>query len=576
MNAEGGRSDGPAAPITLCVLYRNSQKILGQCLEGIGRLEIQPSELLVIDDGSTDGTAEAAKSYRQVRVITHGRQKGMAASQNAGLLEAANELVAFLDVNYIPDAAWMAWLVNCMTDLTVAISSGSVREREWHTSSLWAVNFLCRRSAVVSVGCFDTILGDGAEYEDLNVRLVDAGYSVVQCREAMVTPQAPLTFRSALRRRARARLPQLGLGSPMLVLGRICLAALGARRSPVLRQISWFLYAYPAPGRPAICQLPSDSRRVQTLRARKPTLMGRTRMTEALFVTYVAAKVFELRLVYLLLKAFDIIRRRRFVRQRSRLGLVDRNRSVPGLLRRVSISACIMTMNQEATLPLPLSSVAGWVDELLVIDGGSTDRSVELAKDYGARVLHNPWPGKNYLQRNIYLGQARGDWLLVLDSDEFLDASAPERIQRLVRLDGFSHFWFLRKWLALDGKTLVYPKDCGIYPDYQMRLFRNRQRAYYTGQIHERLHGYGWWWNWVPDVILYHADLLINSRREREKKIDRYETAARGSGYREYYLFEDFDYIVQPVALGSLPKSFADWLATRYPRNPNGLVPSVR
>ena len=99
---------------------------------------------------------------------------------------------------------------------------------------------------------------------------------------------------------------------------------------------------------------------------------------------------------------------------------------------RESIAACLIVQNEEERLADALSSVA-FCDEIIVVDGGSTDRTRAIAEAAGATVLLNPWPGYA-AQRNFAIDNARADWILELDADErvsnALQASIEELLER--------------------------------------------------------------------------------------------------------------------------------------------------
>ncbi|MCG8366360.1 MAG: tetratricopeptide repeat protein [Pseudanabaenales cyanobacterium] len=84
------------------------------------------------------------------------------------------------------------------------------------------------------------------------------------------------------------------------------------------------------------------------------------------------------------------------------------------------LSLCMIVKNEAANLARCLSSVEGWVDEMIVLDTGSTDRTVEVAKTLGAQVHHFDWQNDFAAARNASLKYAKGDWILVLDGDETL------------------------------------------------------------------------------------------------------------------------------------------------------------
>jgi tetratricopeptide (TPR) repeat protein len=83
-----------------------------------------------------------------------------------------------------------------------------------------------------------------------------------------------------------------------------------------------------------------------------------------------------------------------------------------------TVSACMIVKNEEELLPGCLDSIRDWVDEIVIVDTGSTDRTVEIAKQYGARVFHQPWEGNFSKHRNYSMDLATGDWVFIIDADE--------------------------------------------------------------------------------------------------------------------------------------------------------------
>ena len=99
------------------------------------------------------------------------------------------------------------------------------------------------------------------------------------------------------------------------------------------------------------------------------------------------------------------------------------------------ISLCLIAHNEERLLPGCLESVQGLVHELVVVDGGSSDATVKLAREAGARVLQRAWDDDFAAARNAALEASRGDWVLLLDADERLGPGAVEAIRRAVKRD---------------------------------------------------------------------------------------------------------------------------------------------
>ncbi|GEM_PF-5774331 len=138
----------------------------------------------------------------------------------------------------------------------------------------------------------------------------------------------------------------------------------------------------------------------------------------------------------------------------------------------------MIVRNEEDCLARCLKSVEGVVDEIIIVDTGSTDRTMEIAHQFGARLYQMPWAGDFAEARNASLSKARGEWILVLDADEELDPSSRELL--LVTISEPD----------LDGviSTLT---DCnsnsGMTTAQVCRLFRNRPGYRFEGMIHEQI-----------------------------------------------------------------------------------------
>lgn len=145
------------------------------------------------------------------------------------------------------------------------------------------------------------------------------------------------------------------------------------------------------------------------------------------------------------------------------------------------VSAVVITKNEEKYIAGCLQSLS-WVDEIIVVDSFSTDRTVEICREYTDKVFQRPWPGYA-AQKNFGIEQAQNPWILSIDADE--EASGELREEILAVLDNpecieFDGFYIPRK-NYLGNRWMRY---AGQYPDYQLRLFRESAR-YITREVHE-------------------------------------------------------------------------------------------
>ena len=101
----------------------------------------------------------------------------------------------------------------------------------------------------------------------------------------------------------------------------------------------------------------------------------------------------------------------------------------------MKLSFCMIVKNEEASLPQCLNSVKDVVDEMVVLDTGSTDKTVEIAKEFGAKVYHFEWCNDLSAARNESLKYVQGDWVLVLDADEVLTPEIVPQMKQAMMSD---------------------------------------------------------------------------------------------------------------------------------------------
>jgi glycosyltransferase involved in cell wall biosynthesis len=147
-----------------------------------------------------------------------------------------------------------------------------------------------------------------------------------------------------------------------------------------------------------------------------------------------------------------------------------------------TLSLCLIVRNEETRLADCLESAREAVDEMIVVDTGSTDRTIEMARSLGARVLSFPWCDDFSAARNFALDQASGDWILHLDADEELDEEDIPQIRQLIdRSDLDSIVVAIHNVEQRPGgrrKVFIHP-----YP----RIFRRHPDIRYQGLVHEFL-----------------------------------------------------------------------------------------
>ena len=144
------------------------------------------------------------------------------------------------------------------------------------------------------------------------------------------------------------------------------------------------------------------------------------------------------------------------------------------------LSVTVIAWNEEERLRACLESVA-WADEIIVLDAESTDKTVQVAREFTDKIWVRPWPGFA-AQKNFALDQARGEWVLSLDADERVTPELRERICRIVRENGPADGYSIPRKNIFWG---AWVRHGGLYPDYQLRLFRRTGGRFVDSAVHE-------------------------------------------------------------------------------------------
>jgi glycosyltransferase involved in cell wall biosynthesis len=179
------------------------------------------------------------------------------------------------------------------------------------------------------------------------------------------------------------------------------------------------------------------------------------------------------------------------------------------------LSICIVAQNEEHNLARVLRSVQEIADEIIVVDGGSIDRTCEIAQSFGAKVFFRPYTDMSD-QKNYSVSLAAHDWVFVLDADEELSpqlkASLLSWKEQTPKFDVYEMArmtWYLGAWIH----------HSRWYPDWQPRLYR-RDKARYSGVMHSGLRFAGIAGRLNGDLLHY----TIRDFAEHEAKVEKYTT----------------------------------------------------
>ena len=168
----------------------------------------------------------------------------------------------------------------------------------------------------------------------------------------------------------------------------------------------------------------------------------------------------------------------------------------------LKITACYIVKNEEKTLPRSVESLKAAVDEIVVVDTGSTDNTIEIAKNFGAKVIETTWNDDFSAPRNLAIENSTGDWIVFIDADEFF--IKPKKVRAAIEaLSNTDAIFMLRIDIDEDNDNKELNRD------YYLRAFRNVNYLRYRGLIHENvenINGENLSYKIAgEDLILYHT-----------------------------------------------------------------------
>lgn len=178
------------------------------------------------------------------------------------------------------------------------------------------------------------------------------------------------------------------------------------------------------------------------------------------------------------------------------------------------LSLCMIVKNEEAYLADCLESVQGVVDEIIVVDTGSSDRTVEIARQYGARVFFKDWEDDFSAARNESLKHATGDWVLVMDADERIPEGMGHSLRALLipTEQPLSYLTYIKNYMREQD-------EASVLGHYIVRLFRKTPDTFFFGVIHEQLYP-----NWgavtIPESSFYLVHLGYGKLEHKANKIE--------------------------------------------------------
>lgn len=146
------------------------------------------------------------------------------------------------------------------------------------------------------------------------------------------------------------------------------------------------------------------------------------------------------------------------------------------------ISVCLATFNEEKNIKDCLESVRQLADEIVIVDGTSSDKTVEIAKKYTSKIIVRENPLMFHINKQKAFETATSDWILYLDADERVTPELKKELQYAIRNTQYAGFWIPRKNIIF-GKWIQHT---GWYPDHQLRLFKRGKAYLPCKSVHEQ------------------------------------------------------------------------------------------
>lgn len=191
------------------------------------------------------------------------------------------------------------------------------------------------------------------------------------------------------------------------------------------------------------------------------------------------------------------------------------------------LSVTIISLNEEKKIGKALESVK-WADEIIVVDSGSSDKTLEICKKYTDKVFHNDWPGYA-AQKNFATDKANHDWILSIDADEEVTPELAFEIKETLKAPQAPayalprHVFYLGRWINFSG----------WYPDHKVRLF-HRDKAKWTGNhVHETVEVSGSVKYLLSDLNHYTFDTVEDHINTMNKYTSLETGSDKKSGYFE-------------------------------------------
>lgn len=207
-------------------------------------------------------------------------------------------------------------------------------------------------------------------------------------------------------------------------------------------------------------------------------------------------------------------------------------------IKKTKLSVVLATFNEEKNLPQCLESIKDLADEIVVVDGSSSDKTVEIAKKFGAKILVTDNPPIFHINKQKAIDTATKDWILQLDADEDVTPELKEEIISTINSDPVVNgYWIPRKnWFL--GRFLM---KGGQYPDYTLRLYKRGKGRLPQKSVHEQAVVEGKC-GYLENPLLHYADpsfVRYLLRYNRYTDLIRDEFKEKKAGYNPFVIINN-------------------------------------
>ena len=212
------------------------------------------------------------------------------------------------------------------------------------------------------------------------------------------------------------------------------------------------------------------------------------------------------------------------------------------------ITLSMIVKNEEKYLRDCLTSVFGTVDDIVIVDTGSTDNTIDIAKEFGARIFHFPWINDFAAARNFALDQTDKGWILYLDADERLSPSSVKEFKKIT--SSFPSKAYHCKVISIEGKNT--PSPVMMYP----RLFPARKAVRFIGKVHEQIED-SILRNKIP-ILVSKVDIIhigynipkegLKLKAERNLQLLFEEYKTNPSGYISFQIAQTYGVMNDPIS----------------------------